>query len=162
MSESLTHWKKLNNPNYLGAYSLEKGKDLIVEITHVVKENLKDHTGKNEDATVAYLKGHKPMILNSTNCKIIEVIYGTPYIEEWSGCKITLYAAKIKAFGEEMEALRIRKNIPLVQLKELVPGTDKWNGAIKSIKSKDTTIQEIKKFYSISPENEKTLCELSK
>ena len=30
-----THWKKLINPNYIGAYSLEEGEDLTVKIDFV-------------------------------------------------------------------------------------------------------------------------------
>lgn len=159
---ALTHWRKLNNPNYLGAYSLEKGKDLTVEIEKVVKENLKDVTGVNEEATVAYLKGQKPMILNSTNCKIINRMYDTPYIEEWVGKKITVYAAKIKAFGETMEALRIREVIPLVELPELTPDSPKWEDAAAAVRLKNTTIKAIKKHYTLTKANEKLLCENSK
>ena len=33
-----THWKKLQNPDYLGAYSLDPGKTLIVTIKLLKKE----------------------------------------------------------------------------------------------------------------------------
>ena len=53
------------------------------------------------------------MIMNKTNCKIIEKIYGTPYIEDWIGKKIQIYVQKgVKAFGEIVDALRIREQIP--------------------------------------------------
>lgn len=29
--ENLTHWKKLTNPDYLGAYALQPGEDLTQE-----------------------------------------------------------------------------------------------------------------------------------
>ena len=35
----LTHWKKLSNPNYLGAYSIEDNKDLILTISKVRQGN---------------------------------------------------------------------------------------------------------------------------
>ena len=103
----LTHWKKLTNPNYIGAYSLQPGEERIVTITKVVRENVKGIDGKSEECTVAHLQGEKPMILNATNCKTLTKIYQTPYIEQWSGKSVIIYAAKIKAFGEEIEALRI-------------------------------------------------------
>ena len=28
----LTHWKKFHNPDYLGSYSLDPGKDMILTI----------------------------------------------------------------------------------------------------------------------------------
>jgi len=110
-----THWKKLHNPDYLGAYALDPGKDIIVTIKSVQNEQVIGPDGKKEECTVArFMEPVKPMILNVTNSKIIEKMYATPYIEEWSGKKIQIYTANIKAFGETVEALRIRPKIPTV------------------------------------------------
>lgn len=110
-----THWKKLHNPDYIGAYALEDGKDLIVTIKSVGKENVKNERGTEECVVARFEENVKPMILNSTNSKIIQKIHKTPYIEEWVGKKIQLYVANIKAFGECVEALRIREYVPKVQ-----------------------------------------------
>jgi len=48
------------------------------------------------------------MILNKTNCKIITTVIDTPYIEQWIGKSIIIYAAKVKAFGGMVEALRVK------------------------------------------------------
>lgn len=74
-----THWKKLINPDYIGAYALDPGKDLTVQISQVRREMVTGADGKKEECTVAYLKDQKPMILNVTNCKTIEKLYG-PYM----------------------------------------------------------------------------------
>lgn len=109
-----THWKKLNNPDYLGAYALEPGQELIATIKVVGKEIVTGPDGKKEECTVIHFmeSNIKPMILNSTNAKTIQKIYKTPYIEDWKGRKIQIYADMVKAFGEVVEALRIRPNIP--------------------------------------------------
>lgn len=114
MAAQKTHWKKLINPDYIGAYALDPGKDLIVTIKSVGREIVTGPDGKKEECTVAHFEEQdvKPMILNSTNSKMIQKIYKTPYIEDWSGRKIQLYVEKIKAFGELVEALRIRPYIP--------------------------------------------------
>ena len=52
----------------------------------------------------------KGMILNKTNCKIISKRLDSPYIEQWVGKSITIYAAKVRAFGEMVEALRVKAN----------------------------------------------------
>jgi len=112
MSELKTHWKKLRNPNYIGSYELMDGTDnpeLIVTIDKVVKEMVKGSDGKDEECTVAYLKDQKPMILNSTNSKTIESIAKSPFIEDWSGQKVMLFVKRIKAFGEFVDALRIKE-----------------------------------------------------
>lgn len=115
-----THWKKLDNPDYLGAYALQPGKDLVAQIKSVGQEEVYNPTNnKKEVCTVAHFTDGeiKPMILNTTNCKTISKIYGTPYIEDWAGKSIAIYIAKVKAFGDVVEALRIRGKIPSVEKK---------------------------------------------
>jgi DNA-directed RNA polymerase subunit RPC12/RpoP len=109
----MTHWKKLTNPNYLGSYSLENGEDMIVTIDYVAEELVIGPDGKKENCVVAHFtEGCKPMILNTTNLKTIAKIYKTPYVENWHGKKIQLYSASVKAFGETVDALRIREYVP--------------------------------------------------
>jgi hypothetical protein len=48
------------------------------------------------------------MIINKTNAKIITKILDTPFIEHWVGKSIIIYAAKVRAFGEMVEALRVK------------------------------------------------------
>ncbi len=110
----LTHWKKLYNPDYLGAYSLEPGNDLIVTIASVRKEMIVGAEGKKEECMVMRFreKGVKPMVINATNAKAITKLLKTPYIEQWAGCRIQLYAAEVRAFGDTVEALRVRPFLP--------------------------------------------------
>lgn len=109
----MTHWKKLTNPNYLGAYSIEDGKDLILTIDTVREETVIGTDGKKDDCVVAHFQERvKPMILNATNLKMIAKIYNTPYVEDWRGKKIQVGIEKVKAFGEIVEALRVRSFIP--------------------------------------------------
>jgi hypothetical protein len=109
----MTHWKQLANYDYLGAYSLENGKDKTVTIKKIVQELVAGNAGRKENCIVAYFSDEeKPMILNKTNCKTIQKIYGTPLIEEWIGKKITLYASTTSLAGETVECLRIRPYPP--------------------------------------------------
>ena len=152
-----THWKKLENPDYIGAYSLDAGKDLTVTIEKIVREMVTGQGGKKEECTIAILKGQKPFILNRTNQKMIQKIYDTPYIEEWTGKKITLYVAKIRAFGEDnVECLRIR-NESFKKPPELLPNTETWTKAVNALKSGSVLIEAIEKKYSISKENKEKL-----
>ena len=114
-----THWKKLENPDYLGAYALQPGQDLTLQIKSVGQEEVYNvNNNKKETCTVAHFmdKSVKPMILNVTNCKTISKLYDTPYIEDWVGKYITVYIAKVKAFGETVEALRIRNKVPTIEI----------------------------------------------
>jgi hypothetical protein len=79
MSETLTHWKKLTNPDYLGAYALEPGQDLIVTIKSVANEVVTGSDGKKETCSVMrFAENVKPMILNATNSKMITKLLKTP------------------------------------------------------------------------------------
>lgn len=113
--ENKTHWKKLHNPDYLGAYALVPGQDLIATLDYVKNEIVTGPDGRKEECTVAHFKerGIKPMIMNATNCKTVQKIYRTPYIEEWNGRKIQIYIDNNIKLGKEIvEGLRIRPFIP--------------------------------------------------
>lgn len=107
MSEK-THWKQLVNTAYLGAYSLVDGQDMTIVIESVSRDVVVGANGKKEECTVAKIKGNKPMILNRTNCKAITKLYDTPFIEDWAGKQITIFASTAKLAGEVVECLRIR------------------------------------------------------
>lgn len=102
-----THWKRLINPDYIGAYALNPGEDLLVTIDSVRSEKVTGSGGKKDECSVARLIGQKPMILNATNSKTIAKLYG-PYIEDWAGKQIILYASTTNLAGEMVECLRIR------------------------------------------------------
>lgn len=109
-----THWKKLTNPDYLGAYALEEGKDIVLTIGYVREEKVTGTDGKKDDCVVCHFSERvKPMILNATNMKTITKLLGTPYIEDWAGHKIQIGTEKIKAFGDVVDALRVRKFLPV-------------------------------------------------
>ena len=107
-----THWKRLINPDYLGAYSLESGEDMILTISAVKREMITGTGGKKEECPVCHWQeNQKPMILNVTNMKAIAKMYG-PYIENWAGKRVQIYASTTKFGGETVECLRIRKEPP--------------------------------------------------
>lgn len=113
--ETKTHWKKLTNPNYIGAWDFEPGQELTVTIKEIKQERVKNQDGKEENCTVAYFvesKTGKGLILNKTNMKMIQKVYGTPYIQDWVGKKITLSVAKVKAFGDVVDAIRVKNKQP--------------------------------------------------
>ena len=119
-----THWKKTMNPNYLGAYALEPNQDLVVEITEVKTESVMNADGRNEECLVAHLKNQKPLIVNKTNAKAISKVCGSNYIEDWKGKKISLYISNVKAFGELVEAIRVRTVPPKAKSKRKLSDDD--------------------------------------
>lgn len=119
---SKTHWRKLYNPDYLGAYSLVnsatgKYTDIVATVASVKVENITGADGKKEDCMVMRFaeRDTKPMIINATNAKTMEKLLKTPIIEDWSGRKIQIGVESVKAFGDVVDALRIRKFLPRVE-----------------------------------------------
>lgn len=105
----MTHWKKLTNPNYLGSYAFQPGEEKAVTIANVGLEDVTSPDGASEKVIVAHFQQQeKPLILNKTNCKTIEKLAGTPDIEQWPGIGLILCVQRVKAFGELVEAVRIR------------------------------------------------------
>lgn len=110
----MTHWKKLTNPDYMGAYSLEPGQDIILTIDRVQVETVTGPDGKKEECMVCHWKEQvKPMVLNSTNAKMIQKLLKSPYIEDWAGNRIQIGVEMVKAFGEVVDALRVRNHLPV-------------------------------------------------
>lgn len=118
---SMTHWKKLYNPNYFGCYCFEDGKDIVLTIKKMVQENVVGEGGRSELCTVMYfVENVKPLICNKTNCKMIEKLFKTPIIEKWSGRKIQLYVDNNVRFGKEtVQGVRIRPFLPKIQSQDI-------------------------------------------
>ena len=111
-----THWRTILETAYLSGADLDDGsgghKDITVTIEKAGREKVKDQTGNEEDCLVMRLVGLKPMILNITNSKMIEKLFNTSYIEDWSNKKVVIGTEKIRAFGDTFSALRVRKYLP--------------------------------------------------
>ncbi len=119
-----TNWKKLVSSDYLGAYSLDDGNgkyaDIVVTISKIQEEIVTSPEGKKENCPVMYFKERdiKPMVLNHTNMKTLEKLFHSKYIEDWAGGRIQLFVAPVKAFGDMVDALRIRPYLPAAPKQE--------------------------------------------
>ena len=112
----MTHWKKLTNPNYLGSYAFQPGEEKAVTVSSVGLEDVTSPDGNKERCIVAHFlqADIKPLILNKTNCKAIEKLSGTPDIEQWPGVGLLLCVQRVPAFGELVEAVRVRPVKPFL------------------------------------------------
>jgi len=142
-----THWKRLANPDYIGAYALNEGEDLTVTIDYVVRELITGTGGKKEECTVAHLVNQKPFILNATNSKSIARLYGN-YIEDWAGKPITLFSSTAKLAGDTVECLRIR---PIVAVREKPSITDaRLKAAIEKIQAGEYTGEKLHANFALN------------
>jgi len=152
-----THWKRLHNPDYIGAYSLNEGEDLTVTIDYVVREQITGTGGKKEECTVAHLVKNKPFILNATNSKSIAKLYGN-YIEDWAGQQITLYATTTKMAGDTVECLRIRPKVT-VRTKPTITDT-RLDAAIEKIQAGQYTAEKLRANFELTPEQDAKVSEV--
>ena len=114
MSERLTgDFRKYMDKSFLGAWDIPDGSDLTLTIDHVSIDEVQNEKGREKKLTLHFReRDYKPMICNTTNATTISDIYKSKKVEDWENKKISLYAAKMNAFGKEQEALRIRPYPP--------------------------------------------------
>ena len=97
------------------------------------------------------------MIVNVTNSKAISKVAGSSYIEDWRGVSVSLYTTEVNAFGEVVEAVRIRQTAPKITKPTLSPDHPKWSEAVAAIQSGSTTIAKVRGHYTLSSDNARTL-----
>lgn len=104
-----THFKKLLNPKYLGSHDLDPDKEYRVKIEKFERdvEIIGDGGKKQKKSIVHFAGASKPMILNATNLKMISVVIGSKYIEDWIGKEITIKVVQERAFGEILDVIRV-------------------------------------------------------
>lgn len=110
------HWKELfkSKNKLLGGHNLVEGEEICATIANVGTDQVYDKEMKgNKELVVLHFEGGKipPMALNVTNSETIAMLHGNTY-PQWHGKKILIHTAKVKAFGKEHDALRVRAKIP--------------------------------------------------
>lgn len=156
-----THFRKLQNPNYVGSWDLadDNGKyhEKQVTIESVKKETVHDGRGGSEECTVVYLKETKPMVANSTNLRSIARICGSPYIEDWGGHQINLFVTQVKAFGEMHDAIRVKKPTPTKAKPDNTLTPQRFKDALKAIEDGKTTADKVRNSFTLTPEQDAEL-----
>lgn len=114
MAELKGDYRKFMDKNYLGSWDVPDGEDLVLTVDHAARDDVKNERGSEKKLTLHFVEDYKPMILNSTNSKAISAAYGSTKVEDWAGKRISIYTAKVTAFGGTTDALRIRDYPPKV------------------------------------------------
>jgi hypothetical protein len=92
---------------YLKAEDIEQDSAVVIE--SVKLEKFTDpQTKKETEKPVMYLVDvDKPVILNKTNWALIAKQYGDES-DEWAGKRITLTVVDVEAFGDVVQAIRVK------------------------------------------------------
>ena len=114
MAELKGDYRKFMDKNYLGAWDVPDGEDLVLTVDHAARDDVKNERGSEKKLTLHFVEDYKPMILNATNSKNISQAYGSTKVEDWAGKRIAIHTEKVTAFGGTTDALRIRPYPPKV------------------------------------------------
>ena len=139
------HWKTLfpEKNMLLGSHNLNPGEELVAEIVSVNVSEILNQNGDKEQVPVATFTNAPPMVLNKTNCLVLEGLYG-PVYDGWAGKSVQIYAAEVKAFGKHTLALRIQNKIPATG-----QDTSEHEAALKACK----TMAELQEVYGSIPKH---------
>lgn len=76
---------------------------VIVTVTKVGKVNLaKEDAAPEYKWAIRFKEFEKPMVLNSTNIKIAEKVFGSDNTDDWAGKEIILFTDDNVTFGGEL------------------------------------------------------------
>jgi hypothetical protein len=154
-----THWRKLQNPDYLGSYDFQPGEERVVTVKSVERMLVKsaEHPKGEEETVVTFVEPFKPMIMNSTNSRMLSKLADSVYIEDWPGISFKIVVKQVKAFGDVVEALRIVSE-KVVKAKPVLELGSKNFEACKAAYQKDAAyLDKIKLKYDVSAEVEQSL-----
>jgi len=171
MSDTKTHYRKAYKSDHLGTPDLEElieeGKKLVFTIDHVTQNILTPGVkgtgisvaGRVISANIAHFKEDiKPLVLNSTNGKMIKKFANSSFIEDWKNILVELYIdSAVKMKGTVVGGIRIRSVQPVKAKHVLTPDSPKWEVAKKRV-AEGMSESELKNHFEITNENFKLLC----
>lgn len=98
---------------FLGGWSFADGAKVLT-ISSVGEEEFRDieNGGTKKGLVVHFKEEELGMVLNVTNATNIASATGTDVMQGWVGKRVTLYCAKVKAFGQVHDAIRVKPEAP--------------------------------------------------
>lgn len=157
-----THWLQSPNKNYLGHWDLPESGEITLTIESAKWEAVENPVLRQteEKRVVRFLEDIKPMICNQTNAESIVKSTGVKFMEDSTGCKITLFIETIvdKRSKEDMECIRVKKTKVVIKKPELTPEHPRWEGAKAAVKTGEATKEDIEHHLYVSESNWKLLC----
>ena len=88
-------------------------KPITLTIAGAGEETLTNSKGSEKKPVVRFKESNKHWVLNKTNARALAEQLG-PETNNWMGCRVTLFAEEIFAFGSNMKTIRVDKVLPPV------------------------------------------------
>jgi hypothetical protein len=96
---------------YLVAEMLPDGRDVTMTIARAEVEMLKNQRGEQERVVLHFKETDKGFVVgNKTNVRQLVKLMG-PETDNWKGQRIMLYKTKVAAFGQQVDAIRVREKL---------------------------------------------------
>jgi hypothetical protein len=153
-------FKDVYKSPWLGALDFDSDGDTVVVLEKAWSATAKFEKGREEECVFGKFKGYdKDIVINTTNSKQIAKFANSPNLSDWVNIPLQVYVdqnIKGKA-GEIVSGWRIRTKQPVIKKPDLTPDHPKFSGALESIRSGQTTVEAIRKYYNVSDEVAKLL-----
>ena len=94
--------------SYLKTEDLQN-REIVVVIEAVGLEQIKGDHGMEQKLVAHFIGKDKGLILNMTNCELLEQITGTDDYDDWPGTRVVLYPTTTKFGGKTVPCLRIKQ-----------------------------------------------------
>lgn len=104
-------YRSMFDRDYIGAWDIPAGKDVVVTICKVEARKLRNKTAANTKPVLFFVGKEKGFACNKTNGKAIAGMYGND-ADKWIGKRISLYATTTTFGSETVECIRVRPMIP--------------------------------------------------
>lgn len=145
-----THWRDFHPTDYIGAYAFQPGERKVLTVKRAEQEKVTGANGKKEDCLVVHFKeNEKPLICNVTNSKAIEKVAGSGYIQDWTGTKIELYTTEVQAFGDTVEAVRVKPSAPRIEKPTLTESHAAYDKVVAAVQD-GYSREQIEEKYKIT------------
>lgn len=130
------HWRDVYPTDYLGSHDLVGGKQPILTFSKFERKDVVAPGGLKNECIVMHFaeKDYRPMVINKTNAKTIELIYKTANPNEWVGKQVQIYVdPNARQFGGGTgNALRIKPMKPKAVPKDAAAKElSEWNAKVR-------------------------------
>ncbi len=142
----------MKDNKYLGAWDLEvdgKYEPKMVTIEKIYQDTFVGEMGKEDKVFIKLKEFSKPMVCNRSNFKRLETFFESFDPNSYIGKQIVITTEKVKSPQGLVDALRFSTR-PLPKKELPMLNEDQLEKAIEAVKSGRTTIEKIKKQYTIT------------
>jgi len=131
----MTDYRTLFDAKFLGSWDLPPARDVVVTITSVAPEIVRNESNKEAKKPVLMFQGKKlGLLLNKTNAKTIAAMYSTD-TRKWIGKRIAIYATTTMFGRQTVDCIRVRPTPPDAKTASAPPDAGPTPEEIAAIKA---------------------------